>query len=167
LKQIDEYVFAGSGLIELLLPNSIHFLSGSAFENLSLDSISFWPGRCKFHIHEMFIEDIIGRSLIRYFGRSPTVVIASRIEIVGEFCFSECQSLTSITFEANSKLHRIEESAFAWSGLIAIEIPASVEVVHKCWLLNCTSLTSVTFESNSKLQRIGEYAFQESGLMEL
>jgi hypothetical protein len=41
LQRIEESVFAGSRLTGLLLPTSIHFWSGSAFMNLSLDSISF------------------------------------------------------------------------------------------------------------------------------
>jgi hypothetical protein len=73
-------------------------------------------------------------------------------------------SLPSVTFESNSKLHRIDESAFGWSGLKTIEIPASVEVVCKSCFYECKSLTSVTFESNSKLQRIEESAFAESDL---
>jgi hypothetical protein len=73
-------------------------------------------------------------------------------------------SLTSVTFELNSKLHQIEEHAFDWSGLTTIQIPASVEVLCKSCFSNCWSLTSVTFELNSKLRRIEESAFAESGL---
>jgi predicted DsbA family dithiol-disulfide isomerase len=61
-------------------------------------------------------------------------------------------------------LQRIEESAFAWSGLKTIQIPSSVEVLCKSCFLNCTSLESVVFESGSKLQRIEESSFAHSGL---
>jgi hypothetical protein len=115
----------------------------------------------------MFIENIRGRSLIRYFGRSTAIVIESRIEIVSESCFSKCHSLTSVAFESKSKLKQIEESAFAESDLRTIQIPASIEVVCNSCFVNCKSLTSVAFESNSKLQRIEESAFQGSGLTAL
>jgi hypothetical protein len=91
--------------------------------------------------------------------------ISSSISLFTETYFSQCKSLTSVTFESNSKLHRIEESAFAGSGLLTIQIPASVEVVRKSCFAKCSSFISVTFESNSKLQRIDESAFQESGLL--
>jgi hypothetical protein len=165
LQRIEESTFQQSCLTELFLPNSIHFLSGSAFASAFLNSISFWPGQCEFQVSEMFIEDIADRSLIRYFGRSTAIVIKSRIEIVSESCFSNCTSHTTVTFESNSKLHRIEESAFAESSLKITTIPASVEVVCKSCFYYCKSLASVTFESNSKLHRIAESAFHASGLI--
>jgi hypothetical protein len=73
--------------------------------------------------------------MIRYFDRSSSVVIPSRIEILCELCFAYCTSLTSVTFESNSKLHRIEESAVKGSGLTTIELPASVEVAYVRGLL--------------------------------
>jgi hypothetical protein len=164
LHRIEESAFQQSGVTELFLPNSIHFLSGSAFAGASLNSISFWPGQCEFQVSEMVIEDIADRSLIRYFGRSTVVVIKSRIEIVSESCFSNCTSLTTVTFESNSKLRRIESFPFRVSGLTTIEIPASVEVMCKYCFDKYKSLTIVTFESNSKLHQIEESAFAESGL---
>jgi hypothetical protein len=64
----------------------------------------------------------------------------------------------------NSKLHGLEESAFAESGLRTIQVPASVEVLCKSCFGNCESLTSGTFELNSKPQRIDESTFAGSGL---
>jgi hypothetical protein len=90
--------------------------------------------------------------------------IPAAVEVLCKCCFLSCTSLTSVTFESNSKLQRIEESAFGLSDLKTIDIPASVEVVCKFCFSNCTSLTSVTFESNSKLQRIEEFAFGLSDL---
>jgi hypothetical protein len=97
--------------------------------NLSLDSISSWPGRCEFQVHDMFMEDINDHCIIRYFGSSTTVAIESRIEIVSEWCFANCTSLTSVTFDPNSKLRRIDESALAESDLRTIDITASVESI--------------------------------------
>jgi hypothetical protein len=95
---------------------------------------------------------------------SARVWISSSISRLTKDCFCNCKSLTSVTFELNSKLQRIEESVFEESGLRTIQIPASVEVLCKSCFCNCKSLTSVTFQSNSKLQRIEEYAFAESCL---
>jgi hypothetical protein len=61
-------------------------------------------------------------------------------------------------------LNRMEESAFASSGLKSIIIPSSVEILCKSCFASCESLESVLFENDSKLQRIGEAAFYTSGL---
>jgi hypothetical protein len=164
LQRIEKSAFVGSGLKVLLLPNCVDYLSGSALIGLCLNAVGFWPGPCKFLVHEFFIEDIAGRSIVRYYGQSNAVVIESRIENLCESCFSNCRSLASITFESNSKLQRIEEYAFAESGLKTIHIPGSVEVLCKNSFSKCNSLASITIESNSKLHRIEEFAFAESGL---
>jgi hypothetical protein len=109
----------------------------------------------------MFIEDIAGRCLIGYFGRSTAVVIKSRMEIMSESWFANCRLLTSVTFESSSKLQRIDEFAFSGSSLSTIQIPATVEVLYKSCFYFCRSFASVTFESNSQLQRIEEFAFRE------
>jgi hypothetical protein len=137
LHRIEDSAFRGSGLTELLLPNSIHFLSGSAFAHLFLNPMSFLSGPCEFRVHEMFIEDIAGRFIIRYFGGSSAVMIESRIKILCEFCFSYCDFLTSIAFESDSKLHRIEDFAFRSSGLRTIQSPLSVEVLCKLCFSDC------------------------------
>jgi hypothetical protein len=95
---------------------------------------------------------------------STRVWISSSISRLTQDCFANRKSLKSLIFELNSKLHRIEESAFLWSRLTTIQVPASVEVLCKSCFSNCQSLTSVTFELNSKLQQIEECAFARSGL---
>jgi hypothetical protein len=79
-------------------------------------------------------------------------------------CFWYCKSLASVTFELDSKVHRIEAFAFQKSGLTWIIVPKSVEVLCRRCFYNCRSLTSVTFESDSKLQRMEESAFAGSDL---
>jgi hypothetical protein len=110
----------------------------------------------------MLIEDIAGRWFVYYFGWSGAVVIESRIEKVCEFCLCRCESLKCVTIESNSKLHRIDESAFAVSGLTAVIIPSSVEVLCKTCFSHCISLISVTFERNSKLREVAEDSFAGS-----
>jgi hypothetical protein len=93
-----------------------------------------------------------------------SIIIPSSVEVLGEFCFSNCHSLSSITFESDSHLQRIEKSAFSSSGLKSIVIPSSVEVLCESCFSRCESLSSITFESDSHLQRIEKSAFSWSGL---
>jgi hypothetical protein len=53
-------------------------------------------------------------------------MIPNNVEIVGSKCFSHCQSLSSITFESNSHLTRIESEAFHRLSLQSISIPSTI-----------------------------------------
>jgi hypothetical protein len=93
--------------------------------------------------------------------RSLTLVfVPASIRVLCEFCFSACRSLSTVIFEANSKLDRIEQ--WAWSecsSLKSLCIPSSVTVICLLCCGWCTSLSSLTFESDSRLDRIGTAAF--------
>jgi hypothetical protein len=54
----------------------------------------------------------------------------SSVEAICEFCFRNCNSLASVTFDANSRLSRLENRAFYESGLQSIHLPGSLEVSH-------------------------------------
>jgi hypothetical protein len=71
--------------------------------------------------------------------------------MICEFCFSDCKSLASITFETGSRLSRLEKSAFSGSGLRSIHFPASIEVICEFCFSDCTALTSVSFDPSSVL----------------
>jgi hypothetical protein len=60
--------------------------------------------------------------------------------MLGEGCFGGCVSLTSLAFESESILSRIEAGAFAETGLIEIVIPASVAVLGDGCFVRCVSL---------------------------
>jgi hypothetical protein len=94
-------------------------------------------------------------------------LIPKNVEILGSKCFYCCKSLSSITFESNSRLTRIESEAFYGSSLQSILIPKNVEILgSKCFSL-CQSLSSITFESNSRLTRIESEAFSSSSLQSI
>jgi hypothetical protein len=79
-------------------------------------------------------------------------------------CFSYCQSLSSIIFESNSRLTRIESELFSSSSLQSIIIPRNVKILGSECFSKCGSLSSITFESNSRLSRIESEAFSGSSL---
>jgi hypothetical protein len=66
-----------------------------------------------------------------------------------------------LTFEADSKLARIGDSAFRHcSSLKLVCFPGSLEVICKACFEHCTALSSLSFDSDSHLTRIGEHAFR-------
>jgi hypothetical protein len=62
-------------------------------------------------------------------------LIPSSVVVFGKESFQACESLESVTFESDSRLERIEESAFRQSGLKSIEIPTSVTFIGDCAFL--------------------------------
>jgi predicted transcriptional regulator len=142
----------------------VQFIDGSAFESTKLNSISIEAGNDIFHVEHDFLIDILHHKLIRNFSNSSNIEIPRTIEILCSSCFSKCKSLSSISFESNSRLKRIESSAFSESSLESIEIPQSVEILCSSCFSKCASLSSISFESNSGLKQIESYAFSESSL---
>merc|ERR1711998_357814 len=99
------------------------------------------------------------------FQSSPfaSIEIPAPVETIGAGAFHMCKDLTTLTFEAGSKLKSIFTAAFKSNDkLSGVEIPASVETIEKEAFYNCTSLATLTFEVGSKLKAIGERAFQSS-----
>ena len=98
------------------------------------------------------------------------IEIPASVVTIKAAAFKGCTSLTTVTFESNSKLTTIEGGyssssssspryyygAFSdCSKLAAIEIPASVVTIGATAFKGCSSLATVTFESGSKLTTIG------------
>ena len=81
----------------------------------------------------------IGSNAFYFCSSLTSITIPASVTNIDEYAFSQCKSLTSITFLENSKLTSIGNYAFE----------------------NCGSLTSITFLETSKLTSIGNYAFED------
>jgi hypothetical protein len=88
-----------------------------------------------------------------------SIIIPCTVEVLCSACFSYCKSLSSVSFESDSRLTRIESEAFSSSSLQSILIQFSVEVLCSACFGSCESLSSVLFESNPQLMRIESHAF--------
>jgi 1-acyl-sn-glycerol-3-phosphate acyltransferase len=62
-------------------------------------------------------------------ARITSVIIHRHIRIFCSSCFSFCRSLSSISFECDSELIRIESKAFSSSSLESITIPRHVQFI--------------------------------------
>jgi hypothetical protein len=92
---------------------------------VSISSISIESGNEILVVENEFLIDIVDHKLIRNFSRSSNIEIRSDIETVGSSCFSSCESLSSISFESNSRLIRIESQAFPALDVVVV-IPSTV-----------------------------------------
>jgi hypothetical protein len=67
--------------------------------------------------------------LVFSFSSLQSILIPSDVEILGSGCFSYCYLLSSITFESNSHLTRIESEAFYECSLESILIPSTISFI--------------------------------------
>ena len=92
-----------------------------------------------------------------------SIVIESGVTTIGNNAFSNCSSLSSVTFDGVSTLTSIGGSAFSGcSNLSSVTIPASVTTIGNYVFYNCSNLSSVTLTEG--LTTIGENAFYKTGL---
>jgi hypothetical protein len=93
--------------------------------------------------------------------------MSSSIQVISKVFFLRCKSLSWASFEIGSRLSRLEQRAFARSGLISIHVPASVTVIGESCFSMCGSLASITFESGSQLSQLANRAFSGSTLISI
>jgi hypothetical protein len=112
----------------------------------------------KFAIHTNWITRISCSSF-------QSIVIPRNVEILGSKWFSDCQSLSLITLESNSRLAAsirlkvIPEEAFSLSGLLSISIPAAVRIVEKRAFYRSDSFTELMSAEGITVKVIENEAF--------
>jgi hypothetical protein len=144
LHRIEEDAFGFSSLKSIVIPRSVRFIHGSAFDSTPLTSMSIERGSKFFRVNNHFLIDILHAKLIHAFDIRSTVIIPKFVKIIGSFCFSACSLLSSISFESPSSLKRIESYAFQSSSLRSIAIPRTVQYIDSSAFL-FTPLSSIEF----------------------
>ena len=91
-----------------------------------------------------------------------SITIPSSVTSIGEDAFIDCESLTSVTFESESRLTDIEHRAFqGCKSLTDITIPDGVTSIKSSTFDGCESLTGVTIPGS--VTSIGGNAFNRCG----
>ncbi len=91
-----------------------------------------------------------------------SVTIPNTVINIGKDAFTLCQNLTSVTFEEDSQLKLIDESAFYnCSNLREITIPKNVERISFNAFTHCKNLLEVSFEYGNKLKELYQFAFYD------
>jgi hypothetical protein len=157
LNRIEAKSFYGClSLKSIFLPASVEMIDGWAVANSGISEIRIEPGYRHFRVRGDFLLDFDGLTVVRYFGYERNVRLPRDIEIVGSGCFSHCKWISSLTFESESKLRRIEGGAVCrCSSLQSIVLPWCIEDLRRDWAFG-SSLCKVVFESGLSLRRMIE-----------
>jgi hypothetical protein len=128
--------------------------TGNSFNGSAVFSrrITVIQGRCGFVVN------------FRGDRRASRFWIAPCYALICKRYFSQCKSLASVAFDADTTVSRFNGHAFQWSSLTSIHIPSSVEVICADCLFRCKFLASVTFDADTKVSRFDRSAFYASGL---
>jgi hypothetical protein len=128
-----------TGLTSINIPAGVTRLDGGCFKNCTgLTSINIPAGVT--HLDAGCFENCTGLTSIN---------IPADVAWLGHECFYGCTNLTSVSFENNSQLKDIRDSAFEnCTGLTSINIPDGVTRLDDGCFKNCTGLTSINIPAD-------------------
>ena len=148
-----------SSLISVTIPNSVTSIGRGAFcDCSSLTSIEVDPQNSSYRSIDGNLYSKDGKTLIQYaIGKSEKIfAIPNSVTSIGEYAFSHCSSLTSVTIP--NGVTSIGWGAFSGCySLTSIIIPDSVTSIGECAFSDCRYLKNITIPDS--VISIGEVAF--------
>ena len=144
---IGRYAFQKSGLTSITIPNSVTSIGEEAFGGCSsLTSIVVESGNTVYDSRDN-CNAIIETGTNTLLSGCKNTLIPSSVTSIGEYAFSRCSSLTSVTIP-NSVTSIGEEAFKDCSGLTSITIPNSVTSIGQLAFYGCSGLTSITIPNS-------------------
>ena len=145
---ISPYAFYCSYFDSITLSENIDIISEATFYQVTIESITI-PKNVKTIDKQAFMSSYVNEVLFED---------GSMLETINEQAFYECDSLVTIVLPESLKT--ISDSAFYDCDVLqSIIIPNSVEIIGEYAFFNCQALETVTVNSNASLKEIGKNAF--------
>jgi hypothetical protein len=165
---ISDNALLGQGITSLSLPNSLKSFSGETISsNDKMASISVGSENKYMSSADNILFNKDKTLVIAAAINNDSFVIPASVTEIGTYSFKG-SSLSSITFEAGSKLTKIDTYAFTYcANITSFILPDSVTVIEGRVFSSCSSLTTFTISQNSLLTSMGEFEFDLTSLERL
>ena len=169
VKEIGDYAFAGTGIVKVIIPASVETLGNDIFAYCEdIESVVFMGDisaipegmfRGCTALSQIELPDSV-TSIGDYAFEGTTIkniTIGRNVASIGSYAFSGNESLSVLTFAANSNLQSIGNSAFAGTSISQVSLPDSLVSLGQRAFEGCELLTSVYVSAS--LEEMGDYAF--------
>ena len=148
-----------TSLTSVTIPDRVISIGDEAFSDCtSLTSITVSAGNPNYKDIDGNLYTKDGKTLVQYaIGKTATsFAILDSVTSIGDYAFSGCTSLASVTI--GHGVTSIAEGAFAFcTSLTSITIPDGVTEIGDYAFYYCTSLTTITIPDS--VTSIGDFAF--------
>jgi hypothetical protein len=152
--------FSGcSALAALSIPAGVDFLDAWMFDGCrALSDIDVDPANAAYQSRDGAVLDKSGTRLVRCPpGKTGAFAIPPGVEFVGDYAFSGCAGLTSVSIP--STVAGIGSGSFAGcTGLGSLSLPSGVRAISSFAFWGCSGLVSVSLPDS--LTSIGSQAFK-------
>ena len=156
-----ETVISGSKTINIVTVGDMMFtITGSSFRTLSATPFVFSDDSLSVNFGDGSVINYTTGRLEHTYTTSGVynVNILGEITTLGEYCFRECATLTSINLP--NSITTLGNSCFRnCSGLTSINLPNSITTLGEYCFSRCTGLTSVNLPNS--ITTLGEYCFRD------
>lgn len=176
---------------DVYVPDHVRELCDDCFSRANIEWIAFGAESCLERIGARAFTwrrewDLEGARTNCYQGCPiHEIHIPDSVREIGKECFSGCDNLRVVTFRSTSRLERIGESAFAYSGEFVITgpdrdstnfdwdalvgcpisevfLPPTLREIGRFCFRRCTQLSRVTFGDSSRLEKVGVDCFRHT-----
>ena len=159
-KEVSKIIAVPAGKTgSLTLPETLETIGYGAFENSSLEEISFDEN-----------SNILSIGYRAFYGADSLtqITIPASVVTIDYYAFAMCENLETVIFAEGSRLTGVYEGAFyGCKALTDIVLPDSVVEISDFAFYGCTSLTELPVSESNKLLGIYSYAFAYTGITEL
>ena len=177
ITKISDWAFYGTGLINIIIPNTVTYIGISTFcdcassEYINIpNSIQFMGERAFGHATqgEIYIDCDIPSVASDWtesafaWSHISKITIGRNVKFIGDYAFVECNQVTTIVYEDGNKLEHIGKGGFGGCPLVEeMPIPESVEFIGEYAFSLCSNLKTFKMVGSGN----GKYIVRGNGAL--